>query len=68
MARFISDDPLKMMMIQRYSTAFNLDGIWGGNMRAARGRSEQGSPQHSIRYLPTCTNLKKIAPSSIERV
>jgi acetylornithine deacetylase/succinyl-diaminopimelate desuccinylase-like protein len=65
-ARFISDDPLKMMMMQRYSTAFNLDGIWGGNMYAGGSGAilpNKITSKHSIRYLPNMHSadiLKKI--------
>ena len=54
-ARFISDDPLTMLKMQRYSTAFNLDGIWGGNMYAGGSGAilpNKLTSKHSIRYLP----------------
>jgi acetylornithine deacetylase/succinyl-diaminopimelate desuccinylase-like protein len=65
-ARFISDDPLAMMKMSRYSTAFNLDGIWGGNMYAGGSGAilpNKITSKHSIRYLPNMHSadiLKKI--------
>jgi acetylornithine deacetylase/succinyl-diaminopimelate desuccinylase-like protein len=54
-ARFIADDPLTMLKMQRYSTVFNLDGIWGGNMYAGGSGAilpNKITSKHSIRYLP----------------
>jgi acetylornithine deacetylase/succinyl-diaminopimelate desuccinylase-like protein len=54
-ARFISDDPLKMIMMSRHGTAFNLDGIWGGNMYAGGSGAilpNKITSKHSIRYVP----------------
>jgi acetylornithine deacetylase/succinyl-diaminopimelate desuccinylase-like protein len=65
-ARFIADDPLTMMKMQRYGTAFNLDGIWGGNMYAGGSGAilpNKITSKHSIRYLPNMHSadiLKKI--------
>jgi acetylornithine deacetylase/succinyl-diaminopimelate desuccinylase-like protein len=65
-ARFISDDPLTMMKMQRYSMAFNFDGIWGGNMYAGGSGAilpNKITSKHSIRYLPnqhSADILKKI--------
>ena len=33
-ARFISDDPYTVLKMSSFGTAFNFDGIWGGNMYA----------------------------------
>jgi len=54
-ARFISDDPLTVMKASRYGTAFNLDGIWGGNMYAGGSGAilpNKITSKHSIRYVP----------------
>ena len=65
-ARFIADDPLTMLKMQRYGTAFNLDGIWGGNMYAGGSGAilpNKITSKHSIRYLPNMHSadiLKKI--------
>jgi acetylornithine deacetylase/succinyl-diaminopimelate desuccinylase-like protein len=65
-ARFISDDPLKMTMMSRHGTAFNLDGIWGGNMYAGGSGAilpNKITSKHSIRYIPNMHSadiLKKI--------
>ncbi|SNT43065.1 Acetylornithine deacetylase/Succinyl-diaminopimelate desuccinylase [Granulicella rosea] len=65
-ARFISDDPLKMVMMSRHATAFNLDGIWGGNMYAGGSGAilpNKITSKHSIRYIPNMHSadiLKKI--------
>ncbi|SNT43045.1 Acetylornithine deacetylase/Succinyl-diaminopimelate desuccinylase [Granulicella rosea] len=65
-ARFISDDPLTMTMMSRHGTAFNLDGIWGGNMYAGGSGAilpNKITSKHSIRYIPNMHSadiLKKI--------
>jgi acetylornithine deacetylase/succinyl-diaminopimelate desuccinylase-like protein len=65
-ARFISDDPVKMVMMSRHGTAFNLDGIWGGNMYAGGSGAilpNKITSKHSIRYVPNMNSadiLKKI--------
>ncbi|SNT43055.1 Acetylornithine deacetylase/Succinyl-diaminopimelate desuccinylase [Granulicella rosea] len=65
-ARFISDDPLTVLKNSRYATAFNLDGIWGGNMYAGGSGAilpNKITSKHSIRYLPNMHSadiLKKI--------
>jgi acetylornithine deacetylase/succinyl-diaminopimelate desuccinylase-like protein len=54
-ARFIADDPLKMNMMALHGTAFNLDGIWGGNMYAGGSGAilpNKITSKHSIRYVP----------------
>jgi acetylornithine deacetylase/succinyl-diaminopimelate desuccinylase-like protein len=54
-ARFIADDPLTMLKMQRYSAVFNMDGIWGGNMYAGGSGAilpNKITSKHSIRYLP----------------
>jgi acetylornithine deacetylase/succinyl-diaminopimelate desuccinylase-like protein len=65
-ARFIADDSLKMTMMSRHGTAFNLDGIWGGNMYAGGSGAilpNKITSKHSIRYIPNMRSaeiLKKI--------
>jgi acetylornithine deacetylase/succinyl-diaminopimelate desuccinylase-like protein len=65
-ARFISDDPLQMTMMSRHGTAFNLDGIWGGNMYAGGSGAilpNKITSKHSIRYVPNMRSsdiVKKI--------
>jgi acetylornithine deacetylase/succinyl-diaminopimelate desuccinylase-like protein len=54
-ARFISDDPFTVMKMMRSGTAFNLDGIWGGNMYAGGSGAilpNKITSKHSIRYMP----------------
>jgi acetylornithine deacetylase/succinyl-diaminopimelate desuccinylase-like protein len=54
-ARFISDDPYQMTLMSRHGTAFNLDGIWGGNMYAGGSGAilpNKITSKHSIRYIP----------------
>jgi len=54
-ARFISDDPFTVLKASRYGTAFNLDGIWGGNMYAGGSGAilpNKITSKHSIRYVP----------------
>jgi acetylornithine deacetylase/succinyl-diaminopimelate desuccinylase-like protein len=54
-ARFISDDPLEVARMQRYGTAFNLDGIWAGNMYAGGAGATLPNTitsKHNFRYLP----------------
>jgi acetylornithine deacetylase/succinyl-diaminopimelate desuccinylase-like protein len=65
-ARFISDDPFTVLKASRYGTAFNLDGIWGGNMYAGGSGAilpNKITSKHSIRYVPNMHSadiLKKI--------
>ncbi len=65
-ARFIADDPYKMTLMSRHGTAFNLDGIWGGNMYAGGSGAilpNKITSKHSIRYIPNMHSadiLKKI--------
>jgi acetylornithine deacetylase/succinyl-diaminopimelate desuccinylase-like protein len=65
-SRFISDDPFTVLKNSRYNTAFNLDGIWGGNMYAGGSGAilpNKITSKHSIRYLPNMHSadiLKKI--------
>jgi acetylornithine deacetylase/succinyl-diaminopimelate desuccinylase-like protein len=65
-ARFISDDPFTVLKNSRYNTAFNLDGIWGGNMYAGGSGAilpNKITSKHSIRYLPNMNSadiVKKI--------
>ncbi len=54
-ARFISDDPFTVLKASRAGTAFNLDGIWGGNMYAGGSGAilpNKITSKHSIRYVP----------------
>lgn len=65
-ARFISDDPYTMLKMSQYGVAFNLDGIWGGNMYAGGSGAilpNKITSKHSIRYMPNMSSaeiLKKI--------
>ena len=65
-ARFISDDPYTVLKMSSYGTAFNLDGIWGGNMYAGGSGAilpNRITSKHSIRYVPDMNSgdlLKKI--------
>ena len=65
-ARFIAEDPLAMMTMQRSGMALNLDGIWGGNMYAGGSGAilpNKITSKHSIRYVPNMHSadiLKKI--------
>ena len=65
-ARFISDDPYTVLKQSSFGTAFNLDGIWGGNMYAGGSGAilpNKITSKHSIRYVPDMNSgdiLKKI--------
>ena len=57
-ARYIADDPLTMLRMQRYGTSFNLDGIWGGNMYAGGAGAilpNKITSKHNFRYMPNMT-------------
>jgi acetylornithine deacetylase/succinyl-diaminopimelate desuccinylase-like protein len=54
-ARYIADDPLTMLRMQRFGTSFNLDGIWGGNMYAGGAGAilpNKITSKHNFRYVP----------------
>jgi len=54
-ARFRSDDPYEVLKMTNFGTAFNLDGIWGGNMYAGGSGAilpNKITSKHSIRYVP----------------
>jgi acetylornithine deacetylase/succinyl-diaminopimelate desuccinylase-like protein len=65
-ARFISDDPYTVLKMSSFGTAFNLDGIWSGNMYAGGSGAilpNTITSKHSIRYVPDMNSgdiLKKI--------
>jgi acetylornithine deacetylase/succinyl-diaminopimelate desuccinylase-like protein len=65
-ARFISDDPYTVLKMSSFGTAFNLDGIWGGNMYAGGSGAilpNKITSKHSIRYVPDMNSadiVKKI--------
>ncbi len=65
-ARFISDDPYTVLKMSSFGTAFNLDGIWGGNMYAGGSGAilpNKITSKHSIRYIPNMESgdlVKKI--------
>ena len=65
-ARFISDDPYQVLKMSSFGTAFNFDGIWGGNMYAGGSGAilpNKITSKHSIRYVPDMNSgdiLKKI--------
>ena len=51
----MSDDPFTMLKMSRYGTAFNLDGIWGGNMYAGGAGAilpNKITSKHNFRYVP----------------
>ncbi|WP_162538880.1 M20/M25/M40 family metallo-hydrolase [Granulicella sp. WH15] len=53
--RFIADNAEQMVSMARYHTAFDFDGVWGGNMFAGGSGSilpNKITSKHSIRYLP----------------
>ena len=55
MARFISEDPLTYLKMQRMGTSMNLDGIWGGNMFAGGSGAilpRKITSKHNFRYVP----------------
>lgn len=59
-ARFISDDPFEMLKMSRYGTAFNMDGIFGGNMYAGGAGAilpNKITSKHNIRYVPNMNGL-----------
>lgn len=54
-ARFISEDPLTYLKMQRMGTSMNLDGIWGGNMFAGGSGAilpRKITSKHNFRYVP----------------
>ncbi len=54
-ARFIWDDPYDVLKAASFGTAFNFDGIWGGNMYAGGSGAilpNKITSKHSIRYVP----------------
>jgi acetylornithine deacetylase/succinyl-diaminopimelate desuccinylase-like protein len=65
-ARFISDDPYTVLKMSSFGVAFNLDGIWSGNMYAGGSGAilpNTITSKHSIRYVPDMNSgdiLKKI--------
>ena len=65
-ARFISDDPYTVLKMGSFGTAFNFDGIWGGNMYAGGSGAilpNKITSKHSIRYIPDMNSgdiLKKV--------
>ena len=65
-ARFISDDPYTVLKMSSFGTAFNFDGIWGGNMYAGGSGAilpNKITSKHSIRYIPDMNSgdiLKKV--------
>ncbi len=65
-ARFISDDPYTVVKMSSFGVAFNMDGIWGGNMYAGGSGAilpNKITSKHSIRYIPNMESgdiLKKI--------
>jgi len=57
-ARYIADDPLEIVTMQRYGTSFNLDGIWSGNMFPGGSGAilpNTITSKHNIRYVPNMT-------------
>jgi acetylornithine deacetylase/succinyl-diaminopimelate desuccinylase-like protein len=62
-ARFISDDPLEYVKMARYGLAFNLDGIWGGNMYPGGAGAilpNKITSKHNFRYLPNMDGLEMV--------
>ncbi|WP_263410740.1 M20/M25/M40 family metallo-hydrolase [Terriglobus tenax] len=60
LARFMADDPAKMLQDLQYGTSFNLDGIWGGNMYAGGAGAilpNKITSKHNIRYVPKMNGL-----------
>ena len=54
-ARYMSDDPLQVLIDGRFGTSFNLDGIWGGNMYAGGAGAilpNKITSKHNFRYVP----------------
>ena len=57
-ARFIADQPIDIVTMQRHGTSFNLDGIWSGNMFPGGSGAilpNTITSQHNIRYVPNMT-------------
>jgi acetylornithine deacetylase/succinyl-diaminopimelate desuccinylase-like protein len=57
-ARFIADQPLDIVTMQRHGTSFNLDGIWSGNMFPGGSGAilpNTITSKHNIRYVPNMT-------------
>ena len=63
-ARFISDDPYTVLKMSSFGTAFNVDGIWGGNMYAGGSGAilpNKITSKHSIRYVPDMNSTDILA-------
>ncbi|HEX3703622.1 MAG TPA: M20/M25/M40 family metallo-hydrolase [Vicinamibacterales bacterium] len=59
-ARFMSDDPLEVLLDGRFKTSFNLDGLWGGNMYAGGAGAilpNKITSKHNFRYVPRMNGL-----------
>ena len=59
-ARFIADDGFNMLRMMSFSTSFNLDGIWGGNMYAGGAGAilpNKITSKHNFRYVPKMNGL-----------
>ncbi len=59
-ARFMFDDPYKVLKTQRYGTSFNLDGVWGGNMYAGGAGAilpNKITSKHNFRSVPNMNGL-----------
>lgn len=59
--RFIADDPLEYLTMANYGMAFNLDGIWAGNMYPGGAGAilpNKITSKHNIRYLPSQDGLE----------
>ena len=57
-ARFIADEPIDIVTMQRHGTSFNLDGIWSGNMFPGGSGAilpNTITSKHNIRYVPNMT-------------
>ena len=62
--RFISDDPLEYILMARYGTSMNLDGIWGGNMFAGGSGAilpNKITSKHNFRYVPNMNGMDIVA-------
>jgi acetylornithine deacetylase/succinyl-diaminopimelate desuccinylase-like protein len=62
-ARFIDDDPLKMLKKSRYGVSFNMDGIWSGNMYAGGAGAilpNKITSKHNMRYIPKMDGLAMV--------
>ena len=62
-ARYMSDNPAKVLEDGRFGVSFNLDGIWGGNMYAGGAGAilpNKITSKHNFRYVPKMSGMELV--------